>query len=226
MGRLLPHIPQGVLLANISTERQLRGHGKITTQTSGRPSVLVCSGEHSKIPESERLITTNIYFSQFRRLGSPRSRHRPASGSEQCLEVVISHGRKTRFIRPLSPSRGSALMTFNNIPETPFPNTLPWGDINHQSIQVQISILPPPSVNHFTSLCLESHSDKMGTLTPTLMDWHGNSSLITSLGSDSKASAYNAGDLGSIPGLGRSGEGNGNSPQYSCLENRMDRGAW
>ena len=117
-------------------------------------------------------------------------------------------------------------MTFNNIPETLFPNTLPWGDINHQSIQVQMSILPPPSVNHFTSLCLESHSDKMGTLTPTLMDWHGNSSLITSLGSDSKASAYNAGDLGSIPGLGRSGEGNGNSPQYSCLENRMDRGAW
>ena len=46
-------------------------------------------------------------------------------------------------------------------------------------------------------------------------------------GSDSKESAYNAGDLGSIPGLGRSpGEGNGNSLQYSCLENPMDRGAW
>ena len=42
-----------------------------------------------------------------------------------------------------------------------------------------------------------------------------------------KASAYNAGDLGSIPGLGRSpGEGNGNPLQYSCLENSMDRGAW
>ena len=38
-------------------------------------------------------------------------------------------------------------------------------------------------------------------------------------GSDSKASAYNAGDLGSIPGSGRSpGEGNGNPLQYSCLE--------
>ena len=37
----------------------------------------------------------------------------------------------------------------------------------------------------------------------------------------------NAGDLGSIPGLGRfSGEGNGNSLQYSCLENFKDRGAW
>ena len=46
-------------------------------------------------------------------------------------------------------------------------------------------------------------------------------------GSDSKASAYNVGDLGSIPGLGRSpGEGNGNPLQYSCLENPMDRGAW
>ena len=42
-----------------------------------------------------------------------------------------------------------------------------------------------------------------------------------------KASAYNAGDLGSFPELGRStGEGNGNPLQYSCLENPMDRGAW
>ena len=46
-------------------------------------------------------------------------------------------------------------------------------------------------------------------------------------GSEDKASACNAGDLGSIPGLGRSpGEGNGNPLQYSCLENPMDRGSW
>ena len=46
-------------------------------------------------------------------------------------------------------------------------------------------------------------------------------------GSDGKASVSNAGDLGSIPGSGRSpGEGNGNLLQYSCLENSMDRGAW
>jgi len=38
-------------------------------------------------------------------------------------------------------------------------------------------------------------------------------------------SACNAGDLGSIPGL-IPGKGNGNPPQYSCLENPMDRGAW
>ena len=46
-------------------------------------------------------------------------------------------------------------------------------------------------------------------------------------GSDGKASAYNARDLGSIPGLGGSpGEGNGNALQYSCLGNSVDRGAW
>ena len=46
-------------------------------------------------------------------------------------------------------------------------------------------------------------------------------------GSDGKASACNVGDLGSIPGLGRSpGEGNGNPLQYSCLENPMYGGAW
>ena len=46
-------------------------------------------------------------------------------------------------------------------------------------------------------------------------------------GSDSKVSAHNAGDLGLIPGLGRSpGEGNGNPLQYSCLENSKDGGAW
>ena len=45
--------------------------------------------------------------------------------------------------------------------------------------------------------------------------------------SDSKASAYNAGGPGLIPGLGRSpGEGNGTPLQYSCLENPMDSGSW
>ena len=46
-------------------------------------------------------------------------------------------------------------------------------------------------------------------------------------GSDGKESAWNAGDLGLIPELGRSpGGGHGNPLQYSCLENPMDRGAW
>ena len=46
-------------------------------------------------------------------------------------------------------------------------------------------------------------------------------------GSDGKESPGNAGDLGSIPGLGKSpGEGNGYPVLYSCMENSMDRGAW
>ena len=46
-------------------------------------------------------------------------------------------------------------------------------------------------------------------------------------GSEVEASASNVGNMGSIPGLGRSpGEGNGNPLRYSCLENPMDGGAW
>ena len=46
-------------------------------------------------------------------------------------------------------------------------------------------------------------------------------------GSNSKASAYNVGDPGSVPGLGRfPGGGIGTPLQYSCLENPMDRGTW
>ena len=48
--------------------------------------------------------------------------------------------------------------------------------------------------------------------------------ILSSVG---KESACNAGDLGSISGLGRSpGEGNGNPLKHSCLENPMDKGAW
>ena len=46
-------------------------------------------------------------------------------------------------------------------------------------------------------------------------------------GSDSKESARNAGDQGSIPGSGKAtGGGNGNPPHYSCLKNAMDRRPW
>ena len=46
-------------------------------------------------------------------------------------------------------------------------------------------------------------------------------------GSEVKESAWNAGDLGSILGSGRSpGEGNGTPLQYSCLENPVEGGAW
>ena len=57
-------------------------------------------------------------------------------------------------------------------------------------------------------------------------NWATNS-LNSPGGSDSKDSACNAGDLGSISGLGRfPGEEHSNPLQYSCLENSMGRGAW
>ena len=66
-------------------------------------------------------------------------------------------------------------------------------------------------------------------------NWRGKTKIRNSVyafedflgGSEGKASAFNAGDLGSIPGWGRSpGEGNGNPLQYSYLENPMDGEAW
>ena len=61
----------------------------------------------------------------------------------------------------------------------------------------------------------------------TLFEPHCRYSIYFPAGSDSKESVYNAGDLGSISGLGRfPAEGNGNPCQYSCLENPMDGGAW
>ena len=65
------------------------------------------------------------------------------------------------------------------------------------------------------------------TCRPTMEDYLRNSGSYFPGGSEVKASACNAGDLGSIPGLGRyPGEGNGNPLQYSCLENPMGGGAW
>ena len=52
-------------------------------------------------------------------------------------------------------------------------------------------------------------------------------SLVVLMVKNPSANAGDARDMGSIPALGRyPGEGNGNSLQYSCLENTMDRGAW
>ena len=63
------------------------------------------------------------------------------------------------------------------------------------------------------------------------MNWEIGIDIYTLLGfpggSDGKESAPNARNLGLIPGSGRfPGEGNGNTLQYPCLENSMDRGAW
>ena len=76
---------------------------------------------------------------------------------------------------------------------------------------------------------------RMYSIPPVVLKSHSKMSLITPAsllkgfpgGSEVKASACNAGDLGSIPGLGRSpGEGNGNPFQYFSLENPMDGGSW
>ena len=74
---------------------------------------------------------------------------------------------------------------------------------------------------HFSDYFITWVLDSLTFLTPTLilLQWlHGKKSACISGA---------AGDVSSIPGLGRSpGEGNGNPLQYSCLENPMDRGAW
>ena len=66
-----------------------------------------------------------------------------------------------------------------------------------------------------------------GIMTVTLSGVYTDLPVDVPGGSDGKASAYYAGDLGSIRGSGRPPEeGNGNLLQYSCLENIMDGGAW
>ena len=73
--------------------------------------------------------------------------------------------------------------------------------------------------------------ERSGEIVPERMKRWSQSKAMPSCGiaggSDGKASAYNAGDPGSIPRSGRSPEeGNGNLLQCSCLENLMDGGAW
>ena len=88
-----------------------------------------------------------------------------------------------------------------------FSNTTVW---KYQFFGAQPSLL---SISHICTWLLEK------TIALTILDFPGSS--------DGKVSAYNAGDPGSIPRLGRSsGEGNGNPLQYSCLENPMDGRVW
>ena len=76
----------------------------------------------------------------------------------------------------------------------------------------------PPSSHGLSKGRWESHPQPEASFS-TALDFPG--------GSDGRESASHAGELGSIPGLGRfPGEESGNPIQYSCLENSMDRGAW
>ena len=76
--------------------------------------------------------------------------------------------------------------------------------------------------------CLKMVSDSPGPLTrPSVGDAQKQAFDKLPRWFPGKASTYNVGDLGSIPGQGRSpGEGNGTPLQYSCLENPMDGGVW
>ena len=78
-----------------------------------------------------------------------------------------------------------------------------------------LSMMSTVGLSHMAFIIL-----RYASFTPSLLrDFPG--------GSDGKASVYNVGDLGLIPGSGRSpGEGNGNPLQYYCLENPMERRAW
>ena len=84
------------------------------------------------------------------------------------------------------------------------------------------SCLQPISITEASHLCVlynQSTLKRRAEYKDSSTDFPG--------GSDGEVSAYNVGDPGSIPGLGRSPrEGNGNLLQYSCLENAMDRGTW
>ena len=102
-------------------------------------------------------------------------------------------------------------------PSTRFKSIVLWPGMNHlvpRLFQIHLMDERPGAI-----LSFKTFLSFINRLLVTITGFPG--------GSEFKVSAWNAGDPGSIPGLGRSpGEGNGNPLQYSCLENPMDRGAW
>ena len=85
----------------------------------------------------------------------------------------------------------------------------------------------PEDKRHVYLPWLWFHSDLIQLMAENLSGVYTNLPIDFPGGSYGKAFAYSAGDLGSIPGSGRSPrEGNGDPLQYSCLENAMDGGAW
>ena len=102
----------------------------------------------------------------------------------------------------------------------PSPGDLPNPGIEYGSPTLQADSLPWQNRRRQCNSWLRKFPWRRDRLpTPVSLGFPG--------GSDGKESTCNEGELGSVPGLGRSpGGGHGNPLQYSCLEIPMDRGAW
>ena len=110
------------------------------------------------------------------------------------------------------------------IPWTEEPGGLysPWGCCEESDTTDRLTLRPQ---HHFLGLWSPSRAPRQPPVAKgSVVKWW--ESLGFPGGFDGQESAYNAGDPGSIPRLGRSsGGGNGNPLQHSCLENALDRGA-
>ena len=132
--------------------------------------------------------------------------HGAEQGLSPACPLLLTAGRKPQFqdeshpyLVFLSPLRAgfSSCPYLENVPRAPYRRRAGFATIGQRCVS------PPHSVG-------------------------ASASVWASLAAQTvKKSVCNAGDSGSVPGLGRSpGEGNGYPLQYSCLENSMDRGAW
>ena len=152
-----------------------------------------------------------ISFGQIPRIG------RTGSFSCCCSVSQLSHVRL--FVAPWTAAQQASLsftISWSLLKLTSSSLVMPS---NHL---ILYHTLLPPSI--FSNIRVFSN-EQMYVQLKKLLDSFSKQHQFTFL--EVKASAYNVGDLGSIPVSGRSpGEGNGNPLQYSCLKNPMDRGAW
>ena len=102
----------------------------------------------------------------------------------------------------------------------------PWGKVVCVAV-----IISQEALQYSAQKAFSGTSTVVWSFFPPLVSQHRETLMLGKSedfpdGSDSKVSAYNVRDPGSIPGSGRSpGEGNGNPLQYSCLENPLERRA-
>ena len=132
--------------------------------------------------------------------------------------VIIFLPRSKHLLTSWLQSPSAVILELNKIKSTTVSTVSPT--ICHEVMGIDGMILVFWMLNFKPTISLSSFTFKrLFSSSSAIMGFPG--------GSEGKASACNAGDLGSIPGSGRSpGEGNGSPLQYSCLENPMDREAW